>query len=149
MLKILPKHLFIGIVVFLPFCGLTARHVHAAIPAAERAALIALYNGTDGDNWNDNTGWKEPPLDVDGLALPGTENTWFGVITDGGNANVTQINLRNNLLTGSIPPELGNLSNLQSLRLHVNQLSGDIPAELGNLANLQAIILEFNQLTGT
>jgi hypothetical protein len=149
MLKILPKHLFIGIVVFFPFCGLTARHVHAAIPAAERAALIALYNGTDGDNWNDNTGWKEPPLDVDGFALPGTENTWFGVTTDGGNANITAINLRNNQLTGSIPPELGNLSNLQSLLLHVNQLSGDIPAELANLANLQAIILEFNQLTGT
>jgi Leucine-rich repeat (LRR) protein len=149
MFKILPKHLLISIVVFFPLCGLTAWHVHAAIPAAERAALIALYNGTDGDNWNDNTGWKEPPLDVDGFALPGTENTWFGVTTDGGNANVTQINLGNNQLIGSIPPELGNLSNLQALSLNRNQLSGDIPAELENPANLQSIILEFNQLTGT
>ena len=149
MFKILPKHLFIGIVVFFPLCGLTAWHVHAAIPAAERAALIALYSGTDGDNWNDNSGWKTPPLDVDGFALPGTENTWFGVTTDGGNASVTAINLGNNQLTGSIPPELGNLSNLIDLSLHRNQLSGGIPAELGNLANLQAIILEFNQLTGT
>ena len=149
MFKILPKHLFIGIVVFFPLCGLRARHVHAAIPAFERAALIALYNGTDGDNWNNNSGWKTPPLDVDGFALPGTENTWFGVTTDAGNTNVTQINLGNNQLTGSIPPEIGDLSNLQSLSLHRNQLSGDIQSELGNLANLQAIILEFNQLTGT
>jgi Leucine-rich repeat (LRR) protein len=149
MFKILHKNLFIGIVVFFSLCGLTAWHVNAAIPAAERAALIALYNSTDGDNWNDSSGWKEPPLDVDGFSLPGTENTWFGITTDAGNASVTQINLRNNQLLGSIPPELGNLSGLQSLSLHRNQLSGDIPAELGNLANLQGIILEFNQLTGT
>lgn len=149
MFKILHKNLFIGIVVFFSLCGLTAWHVNAAIPAAERAALIALYNSTDGDNWNDSSGWKEPPLDVDGFSLRGTENIWFGITTDAGNASVTQINLRNNQLLGSIPPELGNLSGLQSLSLHRNQLSGDIPAELGNLANLQGIILEFNQLTGT
>lgn len=32
----------------------------AAIPATERAALIALYNSTDGDNWTNNSGWKTP-----------------------------------------------------------------------------------------
>ena len=149
MFKILSRHLFIGIVVFLSFCGLTVRHGQAAISADERAALIALYNSTDGDNWTNNSGWKEPPLDADGFAMPGMENTWFGVTTGSGNTTVTQINLRNNQLTGSIPPEIGNLSNLQALSLHRNQVSGDIPAELGNLANLQAIILEFNELTGT
>jgi hypothetical protein len=147
--KILSKHLFISLVVFLPFCGLTVRHGHAAIPAAERTALISLYNSADGDNWNDSTGWKEPPLDVDGFALPGTENTWFGITTDAGNIKVTEIDLFNNQLTGTIPSELGNLSNLLTLRLHRNQLSGNIPVELGNLANLQVILLEFNQLTGT
>ena len=29
---------------------------HAAIPATERAALIALYVDTNGDLWLDNTG---------------------------------------------------------------------------------------------
>ncbi len=41
----------------------------ADITSAERDALIALYNSTDGDNWNDNSGWKEAPLDVDGFAI--------------------------------------------------------------------------------
>ena len=36
------------------FPGLT----HAAIPAAERQALIALYNSTNGDSWSENSGWK-------------------------------------------------------------------------------------------
>ena len=51
----------------------------AAIPAIERAALIALYTSTDGDQWTDNSGWKEPPLAADGFALPGTEGTWYGI----------------------------------------------------------------------
>jgi len=148
MLKTLPKHLFIGILVLFLFGGLIPWHVHAAIPAAERAALIALYNNTDGDNWNDNTGWKEPPLDVDGFAMPGTENTWFGLTTDAGNASVTLIDLTNNQLTGSIPPEIGNLSNLIDLSLGWNQLTGNIPIEIGNLANLEGLVLTFNQFTG-
>ena len=40
----------------------------AAISAAERTALIALYESTNGDNWDDNTGWKTPPLEADGFA---------------------------------------------------------------------------------
>ncbi len=54
----------------------------AAIPAAERQALIDLYNSTNGASWTNNTGWKTAPLHTDGFAMPGTENTWFGVTTD-------------------------------------------------------------------
>jgi len=39
----------------------------------ERAALMALYNATNGDDWFNNTGWKTPPLAADGFAYPGTE----------------------------------------------------------------------------
>ncbi|UCH95447.1 MAG: hypothetical protein JSV88_01000 [Candidatus Aminicenantes bacterium] len=34
----------------------TSIPLHAAIPASERAALIALYNATNGDNWSNNDG---------------------------------------------------------------------------------------------
>jgi hypothetical protein len=48
------------------------------VPSIKRAALIAFYNNTDGDNWTDNSGWKTPPLYSDGFAMPGTEGSWFG-----------------------------------------------------------------------
>ena len=47
-------------------------------------------------------------------------------------------------LTGSIPAEIGELSNLTWLELNLNQLSGSIPAEIGELSNLQTLILHGN-----
>ena len=38
-----------------------------------------------------------------------------------------------NMLSGSIPKELGQLASLQKLSLHNNQLSGSIPKELQHL----------------
>ena len=115
--------------------GGLVRQVHADIPASERAALIAFYNSTSGDNWTDKSGWKEPPLHGDGFAMPGTECSWYGVQCTGD--FVTGLLLDYNRLSGSLPTELGNLANLQELSLNFNQLSGSIPAELGNLVNLQ------------
>ena len=110
----------------------------AAIPASERNALITLYNSTNGDNWVDNTGW---------LGSPGTECSWEGVTCNGN--SITEITLRFNRLTGSIPPELGQLSQLTYLSLLFNQLTGSIPPELGQLSQLTKLILSSNQLTGS
>ena len=63
-------------------------------------------------------------------------------------ANLNQLWLRNNELTGAIPAELGNLANLNQLWLRNNELTGAIPAELGNLANLTHLSLSNNLLTG-
>ena len=62
--------------------------------------------------------------------------------------NTTGLDLYNNQLTGSIPPEIGNLTNLTYLNLGDNQLTGSIPSEIGNLTNLTSLILSGNQLTG-
>jgi Leucine-rich repeat (LRR) protein len=67
----------------------------------------------------------------------------LGNLTD-----VQDINLSFNKLEGSIPPELGNLTNLQHLWLQFNQLSGPIPPELGNLSRLQQLRLQGNRLVG-
>ena len=52
-------------------------------------------------------------------------------------------------MTGTIPSELGRLSNLWWLGLSGNRLTGSVPTELGNLTNLSLLWLTGNQLTGT
>ncbi len=49
---------------------------------------------------------------------------------------------------GSIPPEIGCLTNLTHLILYDNPLTGSIPPEIGNLTNLTNLTLHSNQLTG-
>jgi Leucine-rich repeat (LRR) protein len=63
--------------------------------------------------------------------------------------NTTQLNLSNSGLTGSIPPEIGNLTNLTRLYLGSNQLTGSIPSEIGDMTNLTQLYLHYNQLTGS
>ena len=51
-------------------------------------------------------------------------------------------------MSGSIPAELGSLSNLETLKLNGNDLSGAVPSELGDLTNLITLDLRGNNLTG-
>ena len=142
-------------------------------PNPDRAALVALYEATDGPNWVNSDNWlTDAPL-----------GNWYGVDTDrhgrvirvslrgywnsqakeqvnhglsgpippelGDLSNLTELALQFNALTGPIPPELGDLTNLQDLFLFHNQLSGSIPPELSNLTNLQSLQLWANRLTGS
>ena len=101
------------------------------------AALVALYESTGGDNWDDNTKW------LSGRPL----SEWFGVETDE-NGRITSLNLYANGLMGPIPEALGQLENLQYLRLNYNQLTGTIPETLGQLDSLKILSLSGNELTG-
>ena len=119
-----------------------------AIPSSDRAALIAFYNSTNGATWGNNSSWKTPPLAADGFALPGTEGTWFGVAVNTETLRVTEINLVNNNLTGSLPAALGDLTGLQYLNINWNSVTGSIPATIGNLTNLTVLRLARNELSG-
>ena len=86
----------------------------------DRAALVALYEATDGAHWDDSTGWlSDAPL-----------GDWYGVTTDT-DGRVLELSLAGNNLTGSLPAELGHLTNLQVLELAGNRLDGALPAALG------------------
>ncbi len=99
-------------------------------------SLIALYNSTGGANWNNPWNLGQPMDDWTGITLN----------TDG---CVTSIDLTQRLLSGTIAPELGNLSELTDLRLFQNVLSGNIPSSLGNLSELTYLTLGNNNLTGS
>ncbi len=107
------------------------------IPTLECEALVALYTSTDGLDWTNNTGW---------LAT-NTPCGWFGIAcTDG---SVSHISLNLNNVSGTIPPEIGNLNSLQNINLIANTLTGAIPPEIGNLNSLTHLFLTGNSLTGT
>ena len=131
------------------FCAVFAADAVAqGTAASDRAALEAIYRATGGDDWTNNTNW------LSGAPL----EDWYGVeVTDG---RVTRLRLGGwdeavgrvvgNGLTGSLPAELGSLSQLRWLEAAGNSgLTGPIPAELGNLANLEFLSLLGNWLTGS
>jgi len=124
-------------------------HAAAEIGALERNTLIRLYEDTNGDQWTDNHGWKHEPLHSDGLSMPGTECSWYGIACNAEGTNIERINLDENNLNGILPEQLGALEKLKNLRLGYNQLRGYIPAELGKLPNLHQLHLEYNQLGGS
>lgn len=131
--------LFISAAVSLLLIGLTmSGTAYSQVSQIERDALVALYNSTNGANWTDNTGW---------MGAVGTECDWYGVTCSSG--SVSRIGLYRNSLSGSIPAELGNLTNLTTLYLYDNSLSGSIPAELGNLTSLIRLDLYNNSLSGS
>ncbi len=105
------------------------------VPQAEKDALIALYNATDGPNWT-NT-WD----------LNSSVDSWYGVRLNN-SGNVESLSLSNNNLKGTIPPQIGNLTSLKTLYINSNELPGIIPQEFYNLTNLETIGLSNNQLEG-
>ena len=119
----------------------------------DRAALVAFYHATGGSNWADDTGWlTDQPMDQ-----------WHGIQTVGG--RVTDIDLKDNSLTGTLPTELGNLGALTAFEVGTssyrcnrdgctpssadgNRISGPIPDSMRKLKSLSELNLSANPLTG-
>ncbi len=105
--------------------------------ALDRAALVALFNGTGGPGWTLATNWSsDAPLDE-----------WHGVATDA-EGRVIELLLDRNGLAGAFPAELVRLERLRSLSLARNQMTGSIPSEIGRLAGLEVLEVSYNRLTG-
>ena len=118
-------------------------------PLSDREILEILFDATGGPNWTNSDNWlTDAPL-----------RDWHGVQVDS-EGRVWSLSLLANALTGSIPPELGDLTRLITLQLTGTAdpdvrfrqvgdgLTGPIPPELGNLSELRVLALGGNNLTG-
>lgn len=105
--------------------------------AAEREALIALYDSTGGENWTNNDNWcTDKPL-----------SDWYGV-TLNFDGFVEMLELENNNLKGKLPEEISDLQALQTLILSWNSLEGEIPESICELKDLSGFLIKQNMLTG-
>ena len=110
-------------------------------------ALVALYNATDGPNWNISWDLNKPV------------ETWYGVklnddccvseIDLGPSEQLQNLGFSNNNLVGTLPAEMTVLNNLTLLNLESNSLTGEALTELTNLTNLESLDLSGNSLEGT
>jgi len=105
------------------------------VPAQDSLALVALFNSTAGASWTTKTNW------LSGQPV----STWFGVTVSSN--RVTELILISNGLDGTLPSEIGDLTNLTYLDLENNNLSGAIPNEIGNLTDLVYLYLNKNQFS--
>ena len=93
------------------------------VPAAECAALEAVFTATDGWGWANHSGWLDGPQACQ----------WRGVTCAGG--HVTRLQLPDNDLTGTLPVAIAALSRLQQLDLSGNTaLGGPLPTSLTALS---------------
>ena len=120
-------------------------------------ALMAFYDATNGSNWESfaKRGWEDGKAGIDCEFC-----LWYGIECnadgrvvsidfDGIEGGQHDSNGPGVNLTGSIPPEIGNLSELVFLNLRNNQLEGTIPVEISQLNLLVWLYLSSNRLKQT
>ncbi|WCJ30085.1 Leucine-rich repeat protein kinase family protein [Euphorbia peplus] len=73
---------------------------------------------------------------------------WIGITCGTRHRRVRGIRLRNMSLTGTIPPDVGNLSFLVNFSLFGNHFHGSLPDQLANLRRLKWLALGFNLFDG-
>ncbi|KAK4346712.1 hypothetical protein RND71_033051 [Anisodus tanguticus] len=85
----------------------------------------------------------DPQLTLASWNLSTSHCTWNGVTCDR-YRHVTSLDISGFNLTGTLPPEVGNLRFLQNLSVAVNQFTGPIPVELSFIPNLRYLNLSNN-----
>jgi hypothetical protein len=106
------------------------------ISKKECKALVALYDSTDGANWEDNTGWK----------VTNTPCNWYGVTCK--NGSVEKLELSSNNLNGSISAKFFKLKTLEILDLSYNEIDASILNNVKKLKNLETLWLNNCKLSG-
>ena len=97
--------------------------------------LLSFYLQSNGDNWNDNTGWEEGAVGVNCDYCK-----WYGVGCNE-DGKVISINLEDNGLDGRfyVSDQMSNITLLENLDLSENAFNGEIPTTIGQFSNLKRL----------
>ncbi|KAG7350071.1 RHS repeat-associated core domain containing protein [Nitzschia inconspicua] len=97
-----------------------------------------------------NTWWPQSHYNNNNGNTPTTATVTTATTSPTTDYAMDLLNLGYNLLTGTLPSELGLWTKLRSLTLTLNGgMNGTVPTELGQLTNLQRLTLAHNTFTGT
>jgi len=131
----LPLHLVMASVMMVNAQGVVPDDV-------ERAALLAIYNNTDGANWVASQRWTIGRIN----SYPNPDSTLYGVGVS--NGDIESLLFNSTGMNGSLPSELNNLTELYSIQIHYNySLSGALPY-LGGLKKLTSLDISYNGFAG-
>jgi len=137
-----------------------ASPLHVAALSSTYYVLKHLYEETDGANWKNNENWLDgEPCQNDWMSSSHYECFSGELRTEQqpiccqasaeSLATVVKLDLYDNRLSGTIPPELKNLESMRLLVLDSNSLHGTIPPEIGDMYYLKVLWLQNNALSGT
>ena len=110
--------------------------------------LALIYTTLSGPTWSHSAEW---------MSLVVNECLWDGIICasdldfDQGNVvdfHVKKLNLGQMNLVGTLPSEIGLLTDLQSLSLRNNQISGVLPSTLATMTQLRRLDVQQNVIQG-
>ena len=101
---------------------------------ADSLALVAMYQGLDGDNWTNNDNWLVGPL-----------NNWFGISIS--SERVSSVNLPDNNLSGEMTNQVKKLTECLSFNVSNNKILGEIPEQVNRMESLQTLNLSNNEIT--
>lgn len=121
----------------------------------QRWVITVMYFSSGGDNWfqcsaagSDSCGTEDPFEFKRRFLSEFSECDWAGISCNS-EGSVIEVEFEQNNLVGTIPTEMGVLTDLRIWGMERGDLSGRIPSEIGNLSNLIFLDLDFNDLTGS
>lgn len=128
----------------------------------ERTILEALYVATDGDHWKNKDNWMSTATNTangdDDISIC----NWYGITCDATTKQVIAVDLKQNNLNGVIPPAFWQLPSLTQVNMRNNLLTSASFSDLANvnnnnntespsqhymLAPIESIVLAENHLT--
>ena len=112
-------------------CLFVTLFTFADVSISEKDALVAIYNSTQGNQWN-NT-WD----------INTSIENWYGVVVK--DNKVVELNLQFNNLNGKLPSNIGDLAHLKKMNLGFNKLQGTLPASIGDISSLTSLELFMNK----